>query len=333
MDLYTASFDYPRPPVRVSVAGNTPLGNTTTQLPGSSASRNVSLPNTSGTNGQPGTSTSNPPTATVDHADEEWKAVQAKCLDITSREGCLVTATREGTRTDSSSVPQTFNADGEASRPVVETPIYNYHLSGEYGTVMAARGHLLREAPSDKRLTIKVARSEILESPLADISTVKADVLSRLMPIALESKTRISIINIATRGATASAGAVLTTADGVSPGETEAAWTKGEDCTTQAPGHDRNSSANSSIGSSIDSKDLARGKRQAKKDRTTTDDSSSADVKPPSEDGKPISVKSERPRTYGLETERLCEIVIAGSMENVHFAKVKCLVMLDQLVR
>jgi hypothetical protein len=36
--------------------------------------------------------------------------------------------------------------------------------------------------------------------------------------------------------------------------------------------------------------------------------------------------------TYGLETERLCELVITGSTESVEVAKVRLLVMLDELV-
>lgn len=334
MDLYTTAFDFPRPPVRVSVAGNTPLSNTTNQLPGSSASRTAPLPNTTTTapTGTSDASSSNPPPATSSQADEEWKAVQEKCFDITSREGCLVTATRETIGIEQSSIPQTFKSDGEASRTIIEAPIYNYHLSGGYTNVMTARGHILREAPRDNRLTIKVSRSDILESPLADISPLKSDVLTRLMPIALESKTRITLVNIPTQGATACAGAVLTTADGLTPGETEEAWNKGQDWTTQAPGHDRTSSADSSIAASVKSVN-ADGSNKVK-DRPTTDQAGTANTTAESsgENGKAASAKSDRPVTYGLETERLCEIVITGSLESVHFAKLRCLVMLDELV-
>ena len=331
MDLYTVSFDYPRPPVRVSAVGNTPLSSTTTQLPGSSTSRNAALLNASGTNGQAGASSSTSANATTSPPDEEWKEVQAKCLDITSREGCLVTATREGVGMEQGSLPQALNPDGEASRPIVETPIYNYHLSGAYAAVMAARGHLLREAPREARLVIKVARSDILESPLANISPVKSEVLSRMMPIALESHARISVVNIATPGATASAGSVLAMADGLKPGETEEAWSHGQDWTTQAPGHDRTSSGDSSTADSIKSGSAyAYAKTKAK---LGIDESSKATVKPPSENGKTAGTQPERPRTYGLETERLCEILIAGPLENIHFAKLKCMVMLDELVR
>lgn len=354
MEIYTTAFDFPRPPVRVSVVGNTPSSNPTTQLPGSSASRNAPLPNTTtgqaGTGGSTSASASAASTApshvTTSQADEEWKEVQAKCLDITTRHGCLVTATREGVGMEQGSVPQVFNSDGEASRPIIESPIYNYHLSGAYATVMVARGHLLREAPRETRLTIKVSRSDILESPLADISPLKSDVLARLMPIALEAKARILVISVATQGATVSAGAVLATADGMNPGETEEAWGKGQDWTTQDPGHNRTNSAESSITDSIKS-GSAHGYATAKARAsasvattatatadatTTTEESSSATVKPPSEPEQDTGVKSDPPRTYGLETERLCEILIAGPLENVHFAKLKCLVMLDELV-
>lgn len=358
MDIYTTAFDFPRPPVRVSVVGNTPSSNTTTQLPGSSSSRDTPLPNTSGSNGQAGAgasasngasaSSTNPSHVTTSQADEEWREVQAKCLELTTRHGCLVTATREGVGMEQGSVPQVFNSDGEASRPIVETPIYNYHLSGAYATVMTARGHLLREAPRETSLTIKVSRSDILESPLADISPVKSDVLARLMPIALEAQARLSVINVATQGATVGAGAVLATAEGINPGETEEAWDKGQDWTTQAPGHDRTSSADSSITDSIKSgsahgyaKAKARAKAAAALASTSTapaptptpnEESSSATVKPPSEADQDTGVKSDSPRTYGLETERLCEILITGPLENVYFANLKCLVMLDELV-
>lgn len=36
---------------------------------------------------------------------------------------------------------------------------------------------------------------------------------------------------------------------------------------------------------------------------------------------------------FGLETERMCEIVVTGDMGNVETAKVQVLVMLDELVR
>jgi hypothetical protein len=331
MDLYTTAFDFPRPPVRVSVTGNTPSSNTTAQLPGSSTFRILPLPNTSGTTPQTGASSSSTPNATTIHADEEWKAVQDKCFEITSREGCLVTATRESTGAEQGNGSQTFKIDGEAIRPVVETPIYNYHLSGEYGTVMAARGHLLREAPRETRLTIKVSRSDILESPLADVSPVKSDVLSRLMPIALEAQARLSVINLATQGATAGAGVVLATADGINPGETEEAWTKGQDWTTQAPGHDRTSSADSSNTDSVNGSTTNSSSKA--KVKATGNGTSNANAEPSGENGKTNSVKPERPRTYGLETERLCEILISGPMENVYFAKLRLLVMLDELVR
>jgi hypothetical protein len=38
------------------------------------------------------------------------------------------------------------------------------------------------------------------------------------------------------------------------------------------------------------------------------------------------------PVMYGLETERMCEIVITGQLESVELAKVRILVLLDELV-
>lgn len=226
------------------------------------------------------------------------------------------------------SVAQTVELDGDASRPLGDIPTYNYHLSGSYQGVMAARGDLLREAPRDNRLSVRIARTDLLESPLAEVSQIKPDVLRRLEDIALDSKARLTIVTVPAHGSGNAGGTVLATLDGQS---LQRIPSNGQDRTTQAPGHDRTGSGDSSVAGSV----------QAEVASTSANELSAEDARPAtngtqkaaSENGKGASVKSSSNDSYGLETQRMCEIVVTGSMESVHLGLRGCLIMQDQLVR
>ncbi|KAJ1311074.1 hypothetical protein OPQ81_009578 [Rhizoctonia solani] len=98
-------------------------------------------------------------------------AVQAVSMEAMQQHGCLVTYTRAD--------------DGRA---------WNFHLSGAYAQVMAARGHIIRECPVQVRAAIKVARHEILDSPTSS-PALKADVRRRLDDIASQTLAHIAVVN------------------------------------------------------------------------------------------------------------------------------------------
>ncbi|KZT06753.1 uncharacterized protein LAESUDRAFT_725514 [Laetiporus sulphureus 93-53] len=125
---------------------------------------------------------------------------------------------------------------------------WNFQISGPYQQVMLARGLILKECPVQNRATIKVARSEILDSPSSKPS-LKPEVRKRLDDIASHTLAHIAVVNsplaLSTR----------TLPDGIS---NSAGWS-------------------------------------------------------------------------GLETERVCELVITGTGDSVDLARVRLLVMLDEL--
>lgn len=125
---------------------------------------------------------------------------------------------------------------------------WNFHVTGAYQQVMMTRGLILKECPIQHRATIKVTRSEILDSPVSKPS-IKPEVRLRLDEIASQTLAHIAVVNsplsLSTR----------TPPDGVS---SSAGWS-------------------------------------------------------------------------GLETERVCELVITGHGDSVNLARVRLLVMLDEL--
>ncbi|EMD41708.1 hypothetical protein CERSUDRAFT_146926 [Gelatoporia subvermispora B] len=125
---------------------------------------------------------------------------------------------------------------------------WSFQISGAYPQVMLARGMIMKDCPIQNRATIKVARSEILDSP-ASKPTLKPEVRRRLDDIASQTFAHIAVVNsplaLSTR----------TLPDGIS---SSAGWS-------------------------------------------------------------------------GLETERVCELVITGQGDSVDLARVRLLVMLDEL--
>lgn len=251
MDLYTTAFTFQRSPS--GVHKSSPLRTT------------LSLPK-----GATATQPQHTGPADAAQAEREWEAVQKLCNDITSREGCLVTVTREPLPGTSSA---TEAGDDTSSTSAPAGSMWNFHISGAYQAVMGARGALLRETPRDNRTSFKVPRSDILEKPLATISPLKADVKHRLDEIATDTRARITVLNLDI-GGQGSSGTVLATAD--------------------------------------------------------PDDASGTNGSPTTED-KGDSNGAQAQPTYGLETERMCELVITGSVESVELAKVRLLAMLDEL--
>ncbi|XAO22317.1 hypothetical protein I312_101086 [Cryptococcus bacillisporus CA1280] len=242
------------------------------------------------------TSTTAKPTSAVvaspPQVEKDWETVQKLALDITTREGCLVTVTRECVDGGSRSGPSELSTTNGGT-PVPATTVWNFHLSGGYQPVMAARGAILRETPQDNRVTLKVPRSEILDSPAASVSSLKADVCRRLEKIALESKAQVSVISIEV-----SAGG----------GPTVLATTNGEGVRSTE----------------------VKSEAESKLTDAATD---VANVKPNGEEESCASSITTPyvTRSLGLETERMCELVITGSMESVEVAKICLLVMLDEM--
>ncbi|KAL1715481.1 hypothetical protein EV715DRAFT_207370 [Schizophyllum commune] len=123
---------------------------------------------------------------------------------------------------------------------------WNFLVTGAYQQVMITRGMILKDCPIQHRATIKVARSEILDSPTSK-PQLKADVRLRLDEIASQTMAHIAVVNSPNNN--------RTPPDGISAA---AGWS-------------------------------------------------------------------------GLETERVCELVITGQGDSVDLARVRLLVMLDEL--
>ncbi|KAJ7357125.1 cytoplasmic protein [Mycena albidolilacea] len=125
---------------------------------------------------------------------------------------------------------------------------WNFYITGAYQQVMVARGMILKECPIQHRAAIKVARSEILDSPSTN-PALKSEVRRRLDEIASQTLAHIAVVNsplsLSNRP----------TPDGIS---STAGWS-------------------------------------------------------------------------GLETERVCELVVTGQGDSVDLARVRLLVMLDEL--
>ncbi|EAL23071.1 hypothetical protein CNBA5960 [Cryptococcus deneoformans B-3501A] len=316
MDLYTTSFTYPNPrskshqsngspkiplstPVLTTGPGPGPgIASITTNNvfnngadPSSETVPKLSLTSAISTSSTTAKSSS-AVVATPPQIEKDWETVQKLALDITTREGCLVTVTREsidGESRSGSSEPSMTSG----GTPVPATKVWNFHLSGGYQPVMAARGAILRETPQGNRITLKVPCSEILDSPAASVSALKADVAGRLEKIASECKAQVSVIGIEV-----SAGGgptVLATANGEGVRSTEVkgeAESKSTDIATDVPDAKPNGE----------------------------EETCASSVTPP-----------YVTRSLGLETERMCELVITGSMESVEIAKICLLVMLDEM--
>ncbi|KAH7921146.1 cytoplasmic protein [Leucogyrophana mollusca] len=125
---------------------------------------------------------------------------------------------------------------------------WNFHITGPYPQVLMARGMLLKDSPVQHRTAIRVARSDILDSPSSK-PTLKPDVRRKLDEIASHTFAHIAVVNsplsLSSR----------TPPDGIS---SSAGWS-------------------------------------------------------------------------GLETERVCELVITGQGDATELARVRLLVMLDEL--
>ncbi|EKD02270.1 cytoplasm protein [Trichosporon asahii var. asahii CBS 8904] len=283
MDLYTTSFTFQRP--ASGVHKSSPL-RTTLSVPKSGAQASTSLQQ---------------PAADAAQAEREWDAVQKLCNDITSREGCLVTVTREappGHGTGAQADAGDAGAGASQKNPAdAQASMWNFHISGAYQAVMSARGALLRDTPRDNRTALKVPRSDILERPLAPVSVVKPDVKHRLDEIANDTRARIAVLNTEV-AAGASQPSVLATSEPNSSAKEQG------DATASPPTESKQASTDSS------GTQQSQGQQQQQQNQNQQ--------------------QSQQP-SYGLETERMCELLISGSVESVELAKVRILVMLDEL--
>ncbi|KZO94984.1 hypothetical protein CALVIDRAFT_565105 [Calocera viscosa TUFC12733] len=130
---------------------------------------------------------------------------------------------------------------------------WNFHLSGGYQQVSAARGMIIREVPLHTRSSIRVPRSELLDSTTS--LSLKPDVRRRLDEITAVTQAHISVVHSQPHSVLGSSGSTGVGADG-SAGT--ATWS-------------------------------------------------------------------------GLETEKTCDIVMVGPEESVDMARVRILVMLDEI--
>lgn len=132
--------------------------------------------------------------------------------------------------------------------PADQGKAWNFQISGVYQQVMLARGMIMKECPVQNQAVIKVARSDILDSP-ASKPSLKPEIRRRLDDIASQTFAHIAVVNSPLALSTRSL------PDGIS---SSAGWS-------------------------------------------------------------------------GLETERVCELVISGQGDSVELARVRLLVMLDEL--
>ncbi|TYJ54383.1 hypothetical protein B9479_004971 [Cryptococcus floricola] len=193
MDVYTTAFSYPAPhsptpahipkdPLSVPPqAGGTISGTLATSTPRTAPAAFTAVPLPNVPEAPPASADCTPPKS-PQRVEREWEAVQQLASDITAREGCLVTVTREST--------DTMAESSTVSDPPVT--IWNFHLSGVSNAVLSARGSILRDAPQDNRITVKVHRSDILE---ASQHVLKQEVVRRLGVIAIDSKAFISVVS------------------------------------------------------------------------------------------------------------------------------------------
>ena len=314
MDLYTTSFSYPRPTPHALLPSSSPLPTPHLNLPSSGSIPSVPLPNVTSATAPPQKSSSSAPLTTAAQIEKEWAAVQKLALEITSREGCLVTVTKEQTNVDLGAPSPTMPGDPDA--PIPATAIWNMHLSGGYQSVMAARGATLREIPRENRTAIKVARTDILESPLATISPLKSDVRRRLDEIAADSRALISVLTLEVPGSGGVGGTVLAIADGQG-----GVATNGQN--SSKDGAETNGTTSAA--------DTANGLPAANVAEEKTEETDGGSNGSTNATAPPAS-STNATVTYGLETERMCELVITGPIESVEIAKVRLLVMLDELV-
>jgi hypothetical protein len=322
MDLYTTSFTFPRPSPRSIRNSSSPLP-PNLPLPGSGILSNIALPNVTSATTTPKKPSSSVPFTTTALVEKDWDGVQKMCLAITTREGCLVTVSKEQLGMDLGGSPSIPMGHGEKDAPIPDSTLWNFHLSGGYQSVMAARGAILRETPQDNRTVIKVARTDILESPLATISPLKPDVRRYLDEIAADSHAHVAVLNMDVPGSSGLAGTVLATADG--QGGFADSATEGQEGThsavQDAPTGSGSSSANGTTGDAVTNISPTKPREE-----TQNGQSSSA-----LDSSQPTTSKTA-PVTYRLETERMCELVLTGTVESVEIAKVRLLVMLDELV-
>lgn len=100
--------------------------------------------------------------------------------------------------------PPRPSANGSNKAPATQQ--YNFHLSGSYQQVMAARGAILREHPFKARSKLKVPRNDVLEilpgSPTSSTPSehLRADVRRKLDEIAIATRTNISVQGLEKRG-------------------------------------------------------------------------------------------------------------------------------------
>ncbi|KAI9633504.1 putative cytoplasm protein [Dioszegia hungarica] len=291
MDLYTTSFTLPHFTLRSPISPSERAASYPLSSAGSSP---IPLLNVTST---PATlhDGSNP-------VDLDWEAVQKLAADITAREGCLVTVTRESSQNHPSDL---LTSPKDAESTPSSAVVWNFHFSGTYKAVVAARGAILRESPRANRFALKVPRAVILESALSGSMKVKNEVQRRLEEIEVDTQAIITVDfpDLGRKGAKGSAAASAT-----EPEEMNG---------VNGKGHSRSGGSGGSLASVTGSAN----DRPADGEKNATQEGVEAEQQA----GLP------KQATYGLEAERTCEIVISGKLERVQLAKVRILVLLDEL--
>lgn len=277
---------------------------------GSSSSQATSTPNNgnattlegSHTSAAAATAANNTSAASIAAAQranaELAEQMQKLCMDAMSNYQCMVTCSPffENTTTSSSSPSPSAKV-----MMTMSLPSYNFILSGGYQQVMAARGFILRTSPFYKKSIVKVPRSEVLSSSSSSSSSS-------------------SMTNNGTNGHGGASSTTTTAEERVKPEmknklDEIAALTRAHLAIVgQQQQQQRQESSSSRVPTSASSAGA------------DTHDAGNGVYNGGNGSGSGSTMG------FGLETERFVEIVITGSYESVEQARVRLLVLLDELV-
>ncbi|KAI0768502.1 cytoplasmic protein [Trametes elegans] len=160
MEVYTTSFTYPRR-LRHAHSPNNSLEFPSSELRRASSYSQIQQPSPNGLADQQGTASPN-----------DYDSLQKLAMMAMSIHAVHISFT-----------------------PADQGRAWNFQISGTYPQVMLARGMILKGCPvQQNRASIKVARSEILDSP-ASKPSLKAEVRRRLDDIASQTYAHIAVVN------------------------------------------------------------------------------------------------------------------------------------------
>ena len=276
MDLYSTSFTLPRPALRLRPPVSSPYSTHPALSRLESAGAVPFAPSTAN-----GTKRLSP-----ESLEQQWSESQKLAEKITLQGGCVVAV-------DNQASPLEAGRHSTYADPL--NCIFN--ISGGYQSVLSARGEILRQFPPRDSRSLRVARTDFLESSSSTRTAVKPDVLRCLQDIARDTASTITVRN-----------------------DDEHIWAGG-DSNIFAVIHGASTAKVSAIASRPSS--LNGGVATSDSDARSTGKYSS----------KSSPTKMPSTKRFGLRGEETCEVVLQGSSESVHLAKVRVLVLIDEFVR